>query len=294
VRASGAAPFHRISPAEGRSRAAALREGMERGPEMATVESVTISGRNGQIPARIYGPSSGPSPGVVVYFHGGGWVLGGLDESDALCRTLARTSGCDVVSVDYRLAPEHRFPAAIDDAFDAAVWVAETRFPGARLVVMGDSAGGNLAAVVARRSRDRGGPAIVLQVLVYPVADHRMQSPSFDEHGQQYLISAADLHWFWDQYIPDARDRAGEDASPLLTEDLSRLCPALIVVAEFDPLRDESLNYARRLAAAGVPVTVERYESMAHGFFALVGLLDTASAAVESVGRVIADVVRAD
>ncbi|WP_220186923.1 alpha/beta hydrolase, partial [Pseudonocardia pini] len=255
-----------------------------------TVDDVEVTVRGGTVPVRRYRALPGPVSGVVVYLHGGGWVLGGLDEADLLCRSLALHSGCEIVSVGYRLAPEHRFPTAVDDADDVVAWVARGLAPGTALTVMGDSAGGNLAAVVARRARDRGAPRIDLQVLVYPVTDHRMDSRSYAEHGHQMLISADDMDWFWSQYVPREADRISPDASPCVVEDLSELPPAVVVVAEYDPLRDESLAYARRLAAAGVETTVHRYDSMAHGFFALVGALDTAADAVRSVGGAIAAV----
>ncbi|SNQ46628.1 Acetyl esterase [Frankia canadensis] len=293
MRRRSTVPMREAGAAASRARAAALRDGAAPGPEMASVERVDIPGRDGIVPTRRYRPRSDPAPGVVVYFHGGGWVVGGLDESDGLCRTIAEFTSCEVLSVGYRLAPEHRFPAAVHDAEDAVAWVANRLAPEAGLVVMGDSAGGNLAAVVARRARDRGGSRIDLQVLVYPVTDHRMTSRSYTEHAHQMLISADDLDWFWSQYVPRASDRASPDASPGLVGDLAGLPPAVVVVAEYDPLRDESLAYARRLADAGVETTVYRYHSMAHGFFSLVGALDTAVDAVRSVSAAIVDMCAA-
>ncbi len=289
MRERSAVPMREAGPAAARARVAALRAGTPAGPAMWTVEEIDVPARAGSVPVRRYRPRPDTPPGVVVYLHGGGWVLGGLDEADLLCRTLALHSGREVVSVGYRLAPEHRFPAAVDDADDVVAWVAEGLATGTSLVVMGDSAGGNLAAVVARRARDRGTPRIDLQVLVYPVTDHRMDSRSYTEHGHQMLISADDMDWFWSQYVPAEDDRTCQDASPGLVDDLSGLPPAVMVVAEYDPLRDESLAYARRLADAGVPTTVYRYGSMSHGFFALVGALDTAVDAVRTVSAAIAD-----
>lgn len=289
MRERSAVPMRHAGAPAARARAAALRAGAPAGPAMHMVEDLDVPVRDGAVPARRYRAHAAEPVGVIAYFHGGGWVLGGLDEADLFCRTLAEHSGCEVVSVGYRLAPEHRFPAAVDDADDAVTWIAKHRAAGRALLVLGDSAGGNLAAVVARRARDRGGPQIDLQVLVYPVTDHRMATRSYAEHGHQMLISADDMDWFWSEYAPAARDRASADASPGLVEDLSGLPPAVLVVAEYDPLRDEGLTYARRLADAGVETTLYRYDSMSHGFFALVGALDTAVDAVRSVSTAISD-----
>ncbi|WP_433503007.1 alpha/beta hydrolase [Pseudonocardia halophobica] len=289
MRERSAVPMREAGATAARARAAALRAGAPAGPRMERIEQVEIPVRNGVVPARRYLARAGRPAGVVVYLHGGGWVLGGLEESDLFCRTLAVHTGCEIVSVGYRLAPEHRFPAAVNDADDVVSWIAAGLPADTRLVVMGDSAGGNLAAVVARRARDRGAPRIDQQVLVYPVTDHRMSTPSYAEHGHQMLISADDMDWFWAQYVPAEADRASADASPGLVEDLSGLPPAVVVVAEYDPLRDEALAYARRLADAGVETTLYRYDSMAHGFFALVGALDTAVDAVRSVSAAIVE-----
>jgi acetyl esterase len=210
-------------------------------------------------------------------------VLGGIEESDQFCRTLAAATEREVLSVGYRLAPEQPFPAAVDDADAVTTWLADDGGPGTPLVLVGDSAGGNLATVVARRFRDRGRREVVLQVLAYPVTDHRMLTPSYEEHGAQLLISRDDMRWFWDQYVPDVARRSSPDASPLLADDLAGLPPALLLVAELDPLRDEVIAYARRLVREGVEVTVDRYDTMAHGFFPLVGALEMSRAAVRSV-----------
>jgi acetyl esterase len=283
-------PFRALGPAAARTRTRELRSSMPPGPGVSLLEDVTVSAGGHTISARRYEPATAIADApLVVYFHGGGWVVGGLDESDTFCRVLANAAAAEVLSVDYRLAPEHPFPAAVHDADTALTWAANSLLrPGAPLIVAGDSAGGNLAAVVARRARDRGGPAIALQILVYPVTDARMTTGSYAEHGAQLLISADDMAWFWDQYAPNPADRLNPDASPLLADDLSGLPPALVLVAEHDPLRDEVLEYAEQLRTAGVAVDTVRYATAAHGFFALPGLLHQADSAIGAVAAVIA------
>lgn len=238
---------------------------------VARVEDRRIPGPEGEIPVRIYTPEgTGPFP-IFVNFHGGGWVIGDLETADAVCRDIARTAGCVVVSVDYRLAPEHTFPAAVVDSFAATAWVAENARAlngNGRLAVGGESAGGNLAAVVSRLARDRGGPNIHFQLLLYPVTDCDLTRPSYEANGQGYLLEQATMRWFWDQYCPDPEARRHPDASPLLADDLSRLPPALVVTAEFDPLRDEGEAYANALRDAGVTVDAVCYDGLVHDFFA--------------------------
>jgi acetyl esterase len=286
-------PMRELGAVELRARRAALRPATRPAVELAEVRDLAIPGRSGDVPARVYRPHDGPSAGVVVYFHGGGWVIGSVDESDTFCRVFAGLTGCDIVSVDYRLAPEHVYPAALEDADDAVRWVARELAAEAPLVLMGDSAGGNLVAAVVRRARDEGGPQVALQVLVYPVLDHRMATPSYTERGGKLLISADDMDWFWAQYTPDVARRAEPDASPGLVDDLAGLAPALVVVAEHDPMRDESLDYAARLEEAGVPTTVLRYDTVAHGFFPMTGTLTVADDAIRAVGLAVSDACRA-
>jgi acetyl esterase len=279
---SGAPPLHRAGVTAARERAASMRSVLPPPPAVDAVWDETVAAE-APVPVRLYRTGQGRSRGSVVYLHGGGWTLGGIEESDGLCRHLALASGHDVVSVGYRLAPEHPYPAAIDDVSAVLDWV-ETSRPGEPIVVVGDSAGGNLAAVASRRLRDRGNSPIVLQVLVYPVTDPRMTTPSYTAFGgEEFLLSAADMRWFWDNYA-DESVRFDPDAAPMFAEDLTGLPPALVLVAEYDALCDESIAYARRLATAGVDVTVDRYENMIHGFFPLVGLFGPAHTAVESVG----------
>ncbi|MCY4129493.1 MAG: alpha/beta hydrolase [Gammaproteobacteria bacterium] len=242
-------------------------------PDIAvgTVINREIEGRNGSIPIRVYTPSGpGPFP-VAMMFHGGGWVIGDLETVDAQSRQVCNQVGCVVVAVDYRLAPEHRFPAAAEDCYDATEWTyenaSEVNADPTRLAVAGDSAGGNLAAVVAQMARDKDGPPIVFQLLVYPVTNgHVFETDSYRENAEGYMLTANSMHWFWDHYA-DAADRSNPYASPICSLELSNLPPALIQVAEFDPLRDEGLQYAEALVAAGGEARSHCYEGFIHGFF---------------------------
>ena len=238
----------------------------------------------GEIPLRVYTPAgAGPFP-LLVYFHGGGWVIGSIETHDAICRTLTNAAGCVTVSVDYRLAPEHTFPAAIDDAYAATEWTAanaaELGGTSSAIAVGGDSAGGNLAAVVAQMARDRDGPALAYQVLVYPITDCVFDRPSYAADATGYLLTKETMAWFWDHYVPDEADRTNPLVSPLRAKDLSGLPPALIITAEFDPLRDEGEAYASRLRDAGVAVDTNRYDNMTHGFIQMGGMLEEARAAL--------------
>ena len=220
-----------------------------------------------------------------MYFHGGGWVIGSLETHDGTCRELAAGAGCVVVSVDYRLAPEHRYPAAAEDCYAATRWcaehAAELAIDARRIAVGGDSAGGNLAAVVAQMARDRGGPGLVLQLLVYPVTDHDFGTASYRDNAAGYLLTAADMRWFWGHYLGDDTARGAEPyASPLRAASLAGLPPALVITAELDPLRDEGEAYARALEAAGVAAKLHRYDGMIHGFFGMSAIMDQAVAAV--------------
>jgi acetyl esterase len=237
---------------------------------------------------RLYTPSGGDgSPPIVVFFHGGGWVLGNLDMQDETCRRLANRVGAVVVNVDYRLAPEHRFPAAHDDGFEALVWAAahatELGADGDRLAVAGMSAGGNLAASVALRARDAGGPVLSLQTFLYPVLDSRMATVSYAENADAPMLGAQQMRWYWDQYVGDSRDREDPYASPAHARDLSGLPAAIIVTAEHDPLRDEAEAYGARLADAGVPTRVTRYAGQTHSFMRLLGVVGDADRALDEV-----------
>jgi acetyl esterase len=262
-------------------------------PEVARVEDRTIPGPDGDIPVRIYWPVVEPDqPGdtlpLVVYFHGGGWVICDLDSHDATCRTLANGSGAVVVSVDYRLAPEHRFPAAPEDAYAATLWAAQHAAQlgadAARMAVAGDSAGGNLAAVVPLMTRDRGGPPLRFQLLVYPVTDvspTRDDYPSKSDNATGYFLTTEHMEWYRDKYLPNGDDGSAPYVSPVHATDVAGLPPALVITAEYDPLRDEGEAYARRLNDAGVPAEIERCAGMFHGFFGMSTILDGATAANE-------------
>jgi acetyl esterase len=292
--ASGAPPLWELSPDEGRAMVEADNPMISAGPDVESVRDIVIPTQAGGMPARVYSPSPSAA-GLVLYFHGGGWVVGSLDGWDSSVRGLAVASGCDVVSVDYRLAPEHVFPAAADDAYDALVWAASASglAAGRPIVVAGDSAGGNLAAVSALRARDFGGPPIALQVLVYPVVDCDLDRRSYREYdGDELILNRRDMIWFWDHYAPDPAARMNPYASPLRAPSLSRLPSAYLVTAEHDPLRDEGFAYADRLRDARVPVEHRHYGSQIHAFFTFTGVLDDADKAVAETGSAIRSAVK--
>lgn len=258
-----------------------------RGARDVITSDRTIAVDGGQIMLRHYRPAGKPY-GRILYCHGGGWVFGTLDGFDPVCRQLAHDSGAEVISVDYRLAPEHRFPGPLNDCWAALQALADDQ----PLVVMGDSAGGNLAAALAQRARNRGGPDIALQVLLYPVLSPDFDRASYRKNGNgDYLISTEDMRWFWDQHVADA-DRSHPEAAPLAAADLSGLPEAIIVVAGYDPLHDEGVAYANALQAAQVPVQLRDHADMVHGFFTLVDLLGAANKEVAAVGALIADRLR--
>jgi len=268
-------PLAESTPEEARASMAMIAELAGPGPKMDRVEERTIEGRDGKATLRILVPIKDPR-GVIVYYHGGGWVLGSIDESDTVARKLAERTSCAVVLVDYRLAPEHRYPTAVDDSYAALEWVGEhlADIAGheAPLIVAGGSAGGNLAAVMAVRARDRGGPHLALQVLIYPATDADFDRPSYTAPENQVLLTREEMIWFWDHYLPDASRRTEPDASPLHTEDLSGLPPAVVLTAEHDVLRDEGEAYAKRLEQANVTTDHKRYTGQVHGFFDLLML----------------------
>jgi acetyl esterase len=244
-----------------------------------------IQGPGGDLRLRIYRPrGEGPFP-LLAFFHGSGFVLCSLDTHDGMCRNLCAGSGCVVVSVDYRLAPEHKFPAGLDDCVFATRWIAnhasELEGDASRLAVGGDSAGGNLAAAAALRLRDEGGPPLVGQLLIYPVTDyHSPGTPSYRENAEGYGLTRDTMVWFWDHYLTEAAQGADPHASPLRASDLANLPPALVQTAEYDPLRDEGEAYAAKLRAAGTPATLSRWDGMNHGFLFWVGRVDKAGEAM--------------
>ena len=252
---------------------------------VGNVEDRRITGPGGEILLRIYRPEgAGPFP-IVMNYHGGGWVIGDVDTADGQCREMCRRANLVVVSVDYRLAPEHRFPAAAEDCYAATVWAVahatEIGGDATRIAVAGDSAGGNLAAVVALMARDRNGPKIRFQLLVYPVTNARFDTPSYSDNGDGYMLTKASMVWFWEHYAPDAKDRAHPYASPLQAASLAALPAAYVMTAEFDPLRDEGEDYAARLLKSGVPTQCERFPGLIHGFFANSQLVPAASLAMD-------------
>jgi acetyl esterase len=286
--AAGGPPLHELPVDAARQVIEQLFGGTDAPEPVGAVEDRMIQGAAGEIRARIYTPEGqGPFP-VLVYFHGGGWVIGSLDAYDPTCRALTKAAGCTVVSVDYRLAPEHKFPAAPEDCYAAARWVAANTaainaIPG-RVAIGGDSAGGNLAAVVAQMARDRGGPDFAFQLLIYPVTDFRFDTSSYAANADGYLLTRDAMVWFWNHYLPSAADGSSPLASPLRAASLDRLPPAFVITAEFDPLRDEGEAYALRLQEAGVPVTLQRYDGMIHGFFSLGSVFDRGREAVAAAG----------
>lgn len=283
------APFHSLGVEEARTIVAGLRPSI--GDSIHAVEDFEIPGTHGPIPVRLYRPTDGPGLPVLLYFHGGGWTLGSTDGVDACCRRLARLSDCAVLSVEYRLAPEHKFPIPLDDCFDALTWVAQhgsTRgVDGTTVAVAGDSAGGNLAIAVCLRARDFGGPAIVMQVLAYPAFARPEHFSSFIEYADAPVLTARDCEWFLSNYVRGDADYADPYAIPAAASTLAGLPPAFVVSAEIDPLRDCAEDYARRLIATGVAAELRRYDGVCHGFFTEVGTLTAADAAVaEAASRV--------
>jgi acetyl esterase len=254
------------------------------------VEDLHIESRAGSIPLRIYRASSGISP-AVVFFHGGGWVLGSIEAYEAFCTVLCNRTGCTIISVGYRLAPEHRFPAGVEDCFAAVEWISnnarQLRLKPECLAVCGDSAGGNLAAVVSYLGRENGGPAFTCQVLIYPVASFDETTESMLSFADGPLLSRRELEWFRDYYLQSQADGNDPLASPLLIEDLSGLPPALVITAELDPLRDGGACYAKRLLDAGVDVSYSCFPGVFHGFLAHTGHLRLADEAMGEIATYI-------
>jgi acetyl esterase len=283
---SGLKAIQEMTPADARGLGTTLCGWYGPGPDMARVEELEIPTAHGAVPARVFVPA-GESRALIIYLHGGGWVVGSLDEFDTLARQIAERIGATVVLPDYRLAPEHPFPAACDDAHDVLLWVAghrsELAAASAPLIMMGDSAGGNLTCVVTQRVRARGGPAVDLQVLIYPVTDCDLDNASYLAPENQLIVSQDSMAWYWDHYVPDRSARLHLDASPLRGKDFAGLPPAIVLTAEFDPLRDEGEAYAASLEAAGVPVVHRRFTGQMHGFFTLVTVLPGAKEGLEFV-----------
>ncbi|HIF95086.1 MAG: alpha/beta hydrolase [Myxococcales bacterium] len=281
----------------------AAQSGENDGPEVGNVEMREADGPEGKIPVRVYTPASSGTTPVgqntepassqtdlrpgLLFFHGGGFVLCDLDSHDSTCRELANGADCVVVSVDYRLAPESKFPAAPEDCYAATEWVAKNAaslgIDANRIAVSGDSAGGNLAAAVTLMCRDRNGPKLVHQLLIYPVTDNRFDTASYKSNGVGYFLTEQMMRWFWDHYLESESDGDDALASPLRAPDLGRLPSATVVTAQYDPLRDEGRAYARRLAEAGVATTQTDYPGVFHGFFGMSGQIPRARQAIEQV-----------
>ena len=283
---SGTPALHEMTPEQARGLGTALAELYGAGPDMARVDNV----RAGPVPIRVLVPDD-TCTGILVYYHGGGWTVGTIDEFDTLGRILARRTGCAVALVDYRLAPEHRYPAAVDDAWTGLLWVSQhvrdIAASDVPLIVAGDSAGGGLAAIMARRARDEGGPDIAMQVLVCPVTDCDLDTPSYVDPVNQLIVGRETMTWFWGHYLPDTSLRVGADASPLRVADLSNLPPAVVLTAEHDVLRDEGERYAQRLHDARVPVLHRRFHGQMHDFFLFVNVLPGSAEGIDFAGEAI-------
>jgi acetyl esterase len=290
----GLPAFDQISPSDARRIYRETRGPLRpQAPDLFAVRDLSAWGpasagpaARGPIPLRLYRPAEGVLP-ALIYFHGGGWVVGDLDTHDVVCRQIAAQSGAIVIAVDYRLAPEHRFPAAIEDAWSATTWIAahagELGIDAARMAVGGDSAGGGLAAAVTLMARDAGAPAIAYQVLVYPVTDLRAESDSYSAYADGYMLTRSAMKWYISQYAPDAASWRDWRGSPLLAESMRALPPALILAAQCDPLLSEGAQYARRLEQADVPVEYIEYEGMIHGFLTMGGKIDAAQRAIATI-----------
>lgn len=285
-------PYETLSPEAAREVYLASRRILQ--PDLQTVaEIVDLScpGPAGQIPLRLYRGLNAPQgklQPVLVYFHGGGWVIGNIESHEWVCRGLANRGQCAVVSVDYRLAPEHKYPAAVEDCIAATAWIAENAaslgLDASRLSVGGDSAGGNLAAVVSIDARDRGAPKICHQLLIYPATDMAATHPSHEQHAKQLPLTRPTMVWFIEHYLRSAKDKAEWQASPLKATDLKGLPPAFVLTAGYDPLRDEGEEYASKLKAAGVPVVARRFEGQVHGFLNMGKLVRETHTAIDELG----------
>ena len=282
IAALGLPAAHTVSAQEARENAKARPRSP--GPEVAKVEDRTVPAPDGPVPVRIYTPKGpGPFP-ILAWYHGGGWVVGDLESADGTARHLCVGSESVVVSVDYRLAPETKFPGPAEDCYAATVWAAENaanlNADASRLAVGGDSAGGNLAAAVSLMSKDRSGPEIAFQLLVYPVTDRNFETASYKDNAEGYMLVTAGMQWYWDAYLSNDADAANPYAAPLQAKSLVGQPPALVITAEFDPLRDEGEAYAKRLKEAGVETTATRYDGMIHGFFGMGAVIDKGAQAV--------------
>jgi acetyl esterase len=292
-------PVQHCTPAEVRTRIAQTSRTLAGKPEpIGAATDSTIPGHTGPIPIRVYTPydATGEPLPCVIFFHGGGWVGGDLDSHDALCRLLCNASRARLVAVDYRLAPEHPFPAAVEDALHATHWIAQHAnrlgIDPMRIAVAGDSAGGNLAAIVAHNARDTG-RMLKLQLLIYPVTDTRTDTASYADNAEGYALERTGMEWFFEQYLPDPTQRTHPHVAVLHAPDLRRLAPALILTAGYDPLRDDGRAYATALRQAGNHVTLQEHDTLIHGFAVMLGVSDVSRRAVLEAGRLTGEALRA-
>lgn len=288
---SGAQPYETMTPAEGRVAVLGFKDLGGQPENVASVDHHFIPGPTADLPVWVYRPShasGGPLP-ALIYFHGSGWVIANIGVCDSFSRSLANRTGCVVIAVNYQKAPEHKFPVPLDDCYAATRWVfdnaSEIGLDAGRIGVIGDSAGGNLAAAVTLRTRDEKGPQLAYQVLVYPAVQYGWDTPSALANAEGFLLQRGSLEYFWKHYVKSPIDGTNPYCSPLAAEDHSGLPPALIVSAEFDPLCDDGRNYANKLVAAGVPVKFRLYEGMIHGFLWMSGVLDQSKALLDEIGR---------
>lgn len=284
--------------ADGRALYVAMSQMLEpQGVPIGKVENLTVPGPGGQIPIRVYTPMGGGTvQPAIIFYHGGGWVIGSLETHDALCRQLANAAGCKVVAVDYRLAPEHKAPAAFDDAFAAAQWIesnaAELEIDANSLAVAGDSAGGNLAAAVALAAKQKGAPKLSFQLLIYPTLQMRADTQSMKQHAEGYFLEKKTMDWFYDQYLAADSDLNDPRLSPLAATDLAGLPRAYIVTAGYDPLRDEGKAYAEKLNRAGVAAVHVNYDGMIHGFFNMTAAVPAAKQAIADAAAALKEAMK--
>jgi acetyl esterase len=284
-------PFEQMSATQARLVTLGFRDLQGEPEAVRGVRDILVPGPAGMLPVRVYHPAPGETRPLVVYFHGGGWVFGDIEIADKPCRALANVSRCVVASVNYRLSPESKFPAPAEDCYAATNWLAEHAAEiGANqnaVAVAGDSAGGNLAAVVTLMARDRRGPKLAFQLLIYPVTApaRSTEFDSYTQNAEDYLLTRTAMEWFWDHYLVSPGDGESPYASPLHAPDLAGLPPAMVVTAQFDPLRDEGRAYARRLREAGVAVRESHYDDMIHGFFWMAGALDRGKELIAEMGN---------
>lgn len=283
--AAGGPALSDMSPAEGREMYRAMQP-VTGQPELHSVRDAAASGPAGDVPIRIYEPGPGKDRPCLVYFHGGGWVIGDLDTHDGVCRKLAAGTDCVVIATDYRLAPEHACPAALDDCYATVEWAAanatDLGIDPARIAVGGDSAGGHLSACVALRARDTAGPSICYQLLVYPVTDTGFDTVSYEDNKEGYMLTKDSMEWFWNHYLSGSSlARTDPMVAPLQASSHANLPPACVITAEFDPLRDEGEAYGARLREAGVATEITRYDGMIHGFFTMSDVLPDGQAAID-------------